>query len=614
MELFEKNISALKCKYSDIAKKISQFDIEELQEKVAVVSAKDGAWIPQVKCKDRMWNLNSRISPERAAEVYAGRYTARAYKVFFVFGFAEGRHVRRILQNCDVTNRMIICVPDIDVFAMVCLYFDIAELLMDERVSFYFPEGKIGITEILEEAVEYSNIKLLEFCILPGYDVLHTKTCNDYIESIINKIEHELVLKGTRLGFNRMIPQHMLFHMKNLIYQRNMEQLRQALQQQNLEKIPAIIVSAGPSLDKNVNELRRAQGRAFIMVVDAALRTVLKAGVKPDIICTIDPESPDRFFEKLDLTGMVWSCGRLTRPWVLENYGDKVFYQGSFPKEWKEEVSGELGYRFPDLPVGGSVTADAFVIAEYLGFKRMILVGQDMAFTNGISHTEGIEGAFGDNDEYIQSRLRVQVEGIDGTMLETDFQMWSYKKWFEKYLTTRKKKLTVIDATEGGAKIEGTIIQTLHETIQTECGEELAIYEIEQKIPPAFTKEQQERLLGKLRDMNRRVDTFRMEIESLIDRQENILQIMGREDATQQEWLGELRYVMKRNEEVMRDALLELLGSYIQEEEYEVGDMIYTEENLSLEQILEKSIFLYKGYIKATELFKEDMEEFIITG
>ena len=65
-------------------------------------------------------------------------------------------------------------------------------------------------------------------------------------------------------------------------------------------------------------------------------------------------------------------------------------------------MSEELGYMFPILSVGGSVTSEAFQIASYLGFRKIILVGQDMAFTNGISHTEGIEKAFGDNDEYIQ--------------------------------------------------------------------------------------------------------------------------------------------------------------------------------------------------------------------
>ncbi len=59
--------------------------------------------------------------------------------------------------------------------------------------------------------------------------------------------------------------------------------------------------------------------------------------------------------------------------------------------------------------------------------QRLILIGQDMAFTGGISHTAGIEGAFGDNDEYIKSRNRIQVEGIDGTMLETDFRCGTTK-------------------------------------------------------------------------------------------------------------------------------------------------------------------------------------------
>ena len=64
---------------------------------------------------------------------------------------------------------------------------------------------------------------------------------------------------------------------------RNIYQIRQALEGLNVEEIPAILVSAGPSLDKNISELKKAQGKAFIVVVDAALRTVLRAGVRPDL-------------------------------------------------------------------------------------------------------------------------------------------------------------------------------------------------------------------------------------------------------------------------------------------------------------------------------------------
>lgn len=82
-------------------------------------------------------------------------------------------------------------------------------------------------------------------------------------------------------------------------------------------------------------------------------------------------------------------------------------------------------------------------------------MGQDLAFTGGKSHTSGIEGALGDNDKYIKSRCLMEVEGIDGTMLQTDFQMWYYKQWFEKAIRDGGDRMRVIDATEGGARIEG---------------------------------------------------------------------------------------------------------------------------------------------------------------
>lgn len=57
-------------------------------------------------------------------------------------------------------------------------------------------------------------MKLIDFCILPGYDVRYADRCKKFIDSVIEKIQNEVVNKSTHLGFNRMIPRHVLFHMK----------------------------------------------------------------------------------------------------------------------------------------------------------------------------------------------------------------------------------------------------------------------------------------------------------------------------------------------------------------------------------------------------------------
>ena len=122
-----------------------------------------------------------------------------------------------------------------------------------------------NIENILQTVVTYLNMKLIEFCILPNYDVIYTRQCEQFMQSCTEKLQDEVIAKCTRLGFDRMIPQHILYHMKNMISQRNIAQIKQAFSAYPVADIPVIIVSAGPSLDKNVKELRKAQGKAFIL-------------------------------------------------------------------------------------------------------------------------------------------------------------------------------------------------------------------------------------------------------------------------------------------------------------------------------------------------------------
>lgn len=612
MEIFEANLLELEKKYPYLTAKIKAINIDKIAEKVSVEKAANEMSILTVEKDGRKWRLNSKWNPQTASEIYGERYAARLYQIYFVFGFSDGRCVRQLLKKCDDTNYIVVCEPDLEIFYMACCEFELQDLIREKRILFYLPEIEIDTDRMLRELLDYSRTKLVEFCILPGYDVLYREICESFMDSIIERIRNEVVHKSTRLSFNRMVPQDTLFHMKNLIYHRNITQLREALAAYDLSDIPAIIVSAGPSLDKNAAMLKEAQGKAFIMVVDAAIRTVLRVGVRPDIICTIDPESPDRFFEGLNLEGTYWSCTRLTRPEVVKNYAKDIFYHGFFYRSWNEHLGKELGYPFPDFISGGSVSAEAFILAMYLGFTKIILVGQDMAFTNGISHTKGIEGAFGDNDEYIQSRYRIEVEGIDGTMLETDFQMWYYKQWFEKMIRLKKDDISVINATEGGAKIVGAPNRRLEDVIVNECKKELDIYGIERQIPNAFSEKQQTELRMELKKIKEQTLQFDKRIEKMITEQENILKMVGEKGVSPKKLAQKLREVQEQNMAIAKEAILDFIAMYAQKEEYEVGDQIYTQEDMTPMELVEKSLILLKGYQKGTKLLEEDIEEFIM--
>lgn len=592
--------------------KVEKLNSLEIDEAVTVEHAKNDTSVLTIQVNGRKWFLNSRLDPQMAARLYVQRYPIRKFGTYFIFGLSDGRHIREFLKQCDETNHVIVYEPDAAIFRTACDNFDLTDIFADERFRLCVPEVTDDVETIMRYTLQYTDLMVIEFCILPAYDILYREECENFMDTILDRLQDEIVRKSTRLSFDRMVPRHTLYNMKHMIGCRNIYQIAQAMQGIDVSEIPAVIVSAGPSLDKNIQELRKAEGKAFIVVVDAALRTVLRAGIRPDIVCTIDPESPDRFFENLDLEGISWCCDRVTRPWIMEHFGKKVYYYGFFEQYWNEILDENTDYPFPDIPSGGCVSAIAFSLACYLGFRKLVLIGQDMAFTGGISHTVGIEGAFGDNDEYIQSRHLIQVEGLDGTMLETDFQMWYYKKWFEKAIRINEGMLEVIDATEGGAKIEGAQIMTLKDVVESYCGQPFVFAEMEKNIDSAYSEEKQTRLLQALREMKPLTMALQEQIKAGIRLQEQILHDLKKKKLQPNQMKAELSDMLKKNDDLEHMPVFDMMVSYAQKEEYELGDRIYEKEEMPVEELVERNLALYQGYEKAAEMLLEDIEGYVM--
>lgn len=600
----------------DILKERYPFLLEEMENSEMT----DCIWLGEAQNKDKIlvinknnrnWRLGSIIDPGHAAHLYGLRYMKRAFCIYFVFGLSDGRYVREMLKQYDKTNQIIVCEPDLAVFKKACETFNLADILKDERVHLYIPGKTQSVERIMKQNMQYADFKVMEFCILPGYDILYQKACEEFQDEILRKQLDDVIKRGTCIGFNRIVPQNTLRNMKNMIGQKNIYQLAEKMQKVDISNVPAILVSAGPSLDKNIKELKKAEGKALIIVVDAAIRTVVKAGIQPDIVCTIDPNAPDRFIDGVELGDAIWCCDRLTRPLILERYGKNIYYYGFFEEGWNQKIEELLPYPFPDLPSGGNVTSIALALACYLGFQKIILMGQDMAFTGGVSHTAGIQGALGENDAYIKSRYIMQVEGIDGEMLETDFQMWYYKQWFERAIRENKGVIEVINATEGGAKIEGAKNRRLCDVIAEECKGELQFLTLIKDVPSAFSEEQQQILRQELAMMCPRAEKLREQVKSAIESMKDMQESLDANPGNIENQKKCLRKVMQENATLETAPLFQMMSSYASRAEYEMGDHIYSDEDLDAAELVKRSLKLYEGYIDAVGMLLEDIEEFL---
>lgn len=608
----EQNWSAFSRRYPVLSKNLKKKGNSQ-DKKVWSEIIQNDEKVIALERENRTWYLNSRLDPNYAAQIYSERYPSRVYETYIVFGFGDGKHVRKLMDKCDETNQIIVYEPDARIFMEAMNNFPLKDLIEDPRIIICILEDNENIIDITANAnLSFCQVDLVEYCILPGYDVLFPEQCKKTIDEILNRLLIIRAEKATDIHFKREKPQHILYHMKNMISECNYMQIKDKLEKISIKDIPAIIVSAGPSLDKNVKELKRAEGKSMIIAVDGALRTLMNNKIQPDIAVSIDAKVPKKFFEDVNIKEMNWICTSVTRPWILQEIGGKPFYCGGFSEEWDRAVEEEVGYKIPPIEIGGSVTSAAFTIAISFGFKKIILVGQDMAFTGGKSHTGGVSEAIGDNDQYIKSRARVMVEGIDGKMLETDMQMLLYKRWFEKKIESLKGEITVINATEGGARIQGAENRSLSDVIDEDCKIEVDLYDLIHEMEPPLEQKKRENLYEKLSDMKIQMlklkDKIRNAIESITKMRDEYYS--ANEDAKKiKEILIKLRDL---NEEINKDRMLSWIQMYAVEEEHNLLGNIYKNEEMKEGELIEKTLHLYEAYYQKTDLFFEDYENYAI--
>lgn len=608
--MYEKNLAAWRERYGDTAAlKIEKLQEEREAQRVYPITARNGTKLIEVVTQGREWHLNSMYEPERAAQIYAGRYGAvKSFWVYFVFGISDGRHVRALLKQLGETNKLFVYEPDLDILRVSMENFPLEDIICDERVHICI-DDIAWVGQKAGKMIDYCNRELIEFCILPGYDILYHELCEQYMDVTIREIQKERIHKNTYEHFNRNFPHNILFNMKNMLFHNNICQIKEKLMEKDLSGIPAIVVAAGPSLDKNIHELKKAEGRAFIIVVDAAIKRVLKEGIRPDMVITQDALVPDRFFEAEGMDQVFWMAEGVTRSEVMRRYGKKVFYYGHTIKYWDRKLEETLGYRYPDLLTGGSVAHTAYGMSLYLGFRTIILIGQDLAFTGGKSHTSGIHDGKEENDAYIKGRFITTVEDVDGNLLETDAQMKWYKEWYENEFKIREDLLEkVIDATEGGAKIEGTIIQPLKQTIEEECQDYFNMWELENELTVLFTKEQQDALLQELYRIKDETERIRQEIQSMMKQYEK-LRSMGNDNGSQTEIRELLQEITEQNEKIDKEDLMELVALYAKKEEFELQENIYKDEEIAIADLADRAIRLYEGYLKGIDMLEEDLTE-----
>jgi hypothetical protein len=394
-----------------------------------------------------------------AEELFTARMAA-------VLGFGSGRLFAEVVERTGPQTFVLLVEPDIDLFAAIVSQEDFSRAFQLERVSLAVGEKPHAATIIRAEEA-FSLFTITNFPILDN-----NWSSGLYVGYFteIKKRFSELAGMGAQNARTIAVlgPE----------WRRNIfENLPAIIKSPPVSSlfgkfpgIPAVIVAAGPSLDKNARLLASFAGSAIIIAVDTAVRPLLLAGVEPDIVMALDSQTENyHHLADVHLPNAIYALNPVVNSRIVrERRGPMVFTGYVEPLfEWVETVIGQRGF----VRTGGSVATSAFDLAMKMGCSPVIFVGQDLCYSSTATHADGtthlasLSVAGGLPAEAVAEAFG--AHDIFGAPVLTTPKMESWRQWFE--LIIASYPAPALNATEGGVGIAGAQSVSLAEAVARHC-------------------------------------------------------------------------------------------------------------------------------------------------
>jgi hypothetical protein len=400
------------------------------------------------------WYAPSVRASLRALEETAGIRTRR-----FVVQVGLGLgHELLHLQSLRARGRLLVIEPDPDVFRAALRAVDLRPALEDEDVELLVGHALPDLAQVLQKRLV--KHRYLVFAKSVVFAVPEGSLARDaaHARETLRTFREMLVLALNMYG---NCPNDALVGIDNILG--NLGSLARfpnaALAEGRLSGRPAVVASAGPSLEAHLPLLRDIQDRVPIFCPDTSIRILQSAGVRPHLAASRE-RTPGtvRHFEELPHDDFALVCFPVLSPRVFEAFrGPTAFLHRLGDWYMWHRPEG------PEIDFNGSAGNLAFRVAALLGCDPIILVGQDLCFAEGGgTHASGaINGA---KQSAYDAMEKTTVPGNRGGTVETTACWRNFLRFFE--MDVHRLPNRVINATQRGAHIRGTEVMTLEDALR----------------------------------------------------------------------------------------------------------------------------------------------------
>lgn len=447
--------------------------------------AADGLWTGSYQ----EIRLCSRYQPGKEAMRLVEEVDVVEKPVVVVLGFGMGHHVRQLAERVGRDGLIIIHEPDLGLLRSVLETVDCTAWIRSTNCVFCWDhEDRTHVIETLHSfnPLLVQGVHLLEHP--PSRQRLKESSAG-FSSLLTDVICTARATMATTLARSADTVANLVGNLPLYAFGPGIADLENACR-----GALGIVISAGPSLDRNIEQLA-ADGvheGAVLISAQTALKPLLAVGVVPHFITALDyHQISRRFYEDLDanlLENTTLVIDPKAHPIIAASYPGPVRTSRS---EFLDRVLGEHAPDNMSLPPASNVAQMAYCLARHLGCDPVAMVGQDLSFTDGLYYAGATAidnvwlpelGMFNTIEMMEWQRIARNREflsrttDVRGRAVYTDQQMVAYLHQFERlFAADRASGMRVLDATEGGLRKQGASVMTLEEVLREHLSEESVV-------------------------------------------------------------------------------------------------------------------------------------------
>lgn len=548
-------------------------DLVDEMDFVPLEQTRSGTWTCQrVGAKGEPVYLHSRYDPEKEGQKWAegalalgreqeDRELGRVPMCFFVDGFGLGYHVKALFDKLLGDAFIVVSEPDLGLIRSALGVLDYSEMLESGRVIFVTSTDRDEIFRKLEPHATKITMGLVFTRPLQKVNAEFHQVIHQMVGEYASYLRSNYL---TVLGNSVKTCENILHNLPTYVGTPSIDILNN-----RFGGCPVVVVSAGPSLKKNLGILREIRERVVLVAVQTTLKPLLAAGIRPDFVTSLDYHEVGKgFYEGLEDLSDIHLVAEPKTHWSVVDYYRKRGPVSLLGNEFAALAFWENEDGHGHLTAGSTVAHLAYYLARYLGGDPIIFVGQDLGYTNNVYYSPGTRlhslwrpelnrfctMEMKEWERIVRSRgILRKVKDAEGNDIYTDEQMFTYLQKFEAEFSECPAR--VIDATGGGVKKQFCETMSLAEAAEQFCDKRID--------PKLFEYRRQMKWFdgSKLEEVRELLEKRIVEVQELYDIGEEtlvlvkaMLELIGEQDKLNQKMvrLDELRGMVTQRKEIYR--------------------------------------------------------------